>query len=34
VAYQVAGGYPLVFAGLAGISGLAALAMVGMWRWG
>lgn len=34
VAYQVAGGYPLVFAGLAGISGLAALAMVGMWQWG
>ena len=34
VAYQVVGGYPLVFAGLAGISGLAALAMVGMWRWG
>lgn len=34
VAYQVAGGYPLVFAGLAGISGLAALAMIGMWRWG
>ncbi len=34
VAYQVAGGYPPVFAGLAGISGLAALAMLGMWRWG
>jgi MFS family permease len=33
VAYQVAGGYPPVFAGLAGISGLAALAMLGMWRW-
>lgn len=34
VAYQVAGAYPVVFAGLAGISGLAALAMVGMWQWG
>ena len=34
VAYQVAGGYPVVFAGLAGISGLAALSMVGMQRWG
>jgi len=34
VAYQVAGGYPVVFAGLAGISGLAALFMVGMQRWG
>lgn len=34
VAYQLAGGYPAVFAGLAGISGLAALAMVGMQRWG
>lgn len=34
VAYQLASGYPPVFAGLAGISGLAALAMLGMWRWG
>lgn len=34
VAYQIAGGYPVVFAGLAGISLLAALAMLGMWRWG
>jgi MFS family permease len=34
VAYQLTGGYPVVFAGLAGISGLAALAMVGMQRWG
>ncbi len=34
VAYQVVGGYPVVFAGLAGISLLAALAMLGMWRWG
>lgn len=34
VAYQVAGGYPVVFAGLGGISLLAALAMLGMWRWG
>jgi MFS family permease len=34
VAYQVVGGYPVVFAGLAGISLLAALAMLGMQRWG
>lgn len=34
VAYQLAGGYPPVFTGLAGISGLAALAMLGMSRWG
>ena len=34
VAYQLAGGYVMVFAGLAAISGLAALAMIGMWRWG
>ncbi|MFN8665064.1 MAG: MFS transporter [Thermomicrobiales bacterium] len=33
VAYQLAGGYPVVFLGLAGISGLAAMAMLGMWRW-
>jgi MFS family permease len=34
VAYQVVGGYTVVFAGLAGISGLAALSMMGMQRWG
>jgi MFS family permease len=34
IAYQVLGGYPIVFAGLAGLSLLAALAMVGMYRWG
>ena len=34
VAYQIMGGYPVVFAGLAGISLLAALAMIGMQRWG
>ncbi len=34
VAYELAAGYGPVFAGLAGISMLAALAMVGMWRWG
>jgi cyanate permease len=34
VAYQLLGGYPVVFAGLAGISLLAALAMLGMQRWG
>ncbi len=34
VAYQLVGGYPAVFAGLAGISLLAALAMMGMQRWG
>ena len=34
VAYELAAGYGPVFAGLAGISVLAALAMVGMWRWG
>jgi MFS family permease len=34
VAYQLVGGYPAVFAGLAGISLLAALAMLGMQRWG
>ncbi|MCA9877695.1 MAG: hypothetical protein KC442_07935, partial [Thermomicrobiales bacterium] len=34
VAYQLAGGYPVVFAGLAGISFLAALAMAGGQRWG
>jgi hypothetical protein len=34
VAYQLIGGYPVVFAGLAGISLLAALAMLGMQRWG
>jgi cyanate permease len=34
VAYQLLGGYPIVFAGLAGLSLLAALAMLGMYRWG
>ena len=34
LAYQLTGGYPVVFLGLAGISGLAAMAMLGMWRWG
>ena len=34
VAYQLVGGYPLVvFAGLSGISLLAALAMLGTHRW-
>jgi MFS family permease len=33
VAYELAAGYGPVFAGLAAISVLAALAMVGMWRW-
>jgi hypothetical protein len=33
VAYQIVGGYDVVFAGLAGISALAAAAMLGMLRW-
>jgi hypothetical protein len=34
VAYQLIGGYDAVFAGLAAISVLAAVAMLGMLRWG